>query len=223
MMTADPREHSGSPTYPQLLSRVEELVEAGSRSILGIAGAPASGKSSLAAALVRDLAPRVVNVPMDGFHLAQVELERLGKTSRKGAPDTFDAAGFVSLLQRLSSPDEKELVYAPQFHREIEEPVAGAIPVDPSTPVVIVEGNYLLLDTPPWDQVRPLLTESWFVHIEPKTRRSRLVARHERFGWAPDEARSKAFGSDEENAVLIDTTSIHADRLINATEWPRLI
>jgi pantothenate kinase len=93
---------------------------------------------------------------MDGYHLAQAELQRLGRTERKGAPDTFDAAGYVALLRRLRTPDAAT-VYAPEFRRAIEEPVAGAVPVPPGVPLVVTEGNYLLLDTAPWSaaQNRP--------------------------------------------------------------------
>ena len=87
---------------------------------------------------------------MDGFHLANVELERLGRRGRKGAPDTFDSAGYVALLRRLLAQADDEIVYAPEFRREIEEPIANAIPVFAPTQLVITEGNYLLLDDGPW-------------------------------------------------------------------------
>jgi pantothenate kinase len=87
---------------------------------------------------------------MDGFHLAQVELERLGRAQRKGAPDTFDAAGYAALLRRLRTQTGDEVVYAPDFRREMEEPVAGALPVFAHTPLVITEGNYLLLQDAGW-------------------------------------------------------------------------
>jgi pantothenate kinase len=99
---------------------------------------------------------------MDGFHLAGAELDRLGRTDRKGDPETFDVAGYVALLRRLREPDG-ETVYAPEFHRDVEESYAGAIAVPSDVPLVITEGNYLLLDQGPWSKVRELLDEAWFV------------------------------------------------------------
>ncbi|MEU1126998.1 ATP-binding protein, partial [Streptomyces sp. NPDC005899] len=107
-----------------LTARAHRLAAAGRRRILGIAGPPGAGKSTLAARLVEDLRGRAVLVPMDGFHLAQAELERLGRAGRKGAPDTFDAAGFAALLRRLRGPRTPETVYAPTFDRTLEEPIA---------------------------------------------------------------------------------------------------
>ena len=147
------------------------------RRLLGITGAPGSGKSTLAAALADALGSgRAVVVPMDGFHLAQAELERLGRAGRKGAPDTFDQSGFVALLARLRQAAEP-VTYAPQFRREIEEPVAGALPVPREVPLVIVEGNYLLVDDGPWAAVRDLLDECWYVEVDEAARMDRLVAR----------------------------------------------
>ena len=113
------------------------------RAVLGIAGPPGGGKSTLAAMVVAELGDRAALVPMDGFHLAQPELVRLGRRDRMGAPDTFDAAGYAALLARLRAQDD-EVVYAPEFRREIEEPIAGAIAVPPDVPLVVTEGNYLL-------------------------------------------------------------------------------
>ncbi|MDQ4104710.1 MAG: nucleoside/nucleotide kinase family protein, partial [Actinomycetota bacterium] len=131
--------------WPDLVARAQGLAQCDGRRILGITGAPGAGKSTVARRLVKALAGAAVLVEMDGYHLAQVELERLGRVERKGAPDTFDAAGYVALLRRLRTPDAAT-VYAPEFRRAIEEPVAGAVPVPPGVPLVITEGNYLLLD-----------------------------------------------------------------------------
>ncbi|MCT2587458.1 nucleoside/nucleotide kinase family protein [Actinophytocola gossypii] len=183
------------------------------RAILGICGAPGAGKSTLAELLVADLGPAAVYLGMDGFHLAQVELDRLGRTDRKGAPDTFDAAGYVNLLSRLHArPDE--VVYAPVFRRDLEEPIACAVPVPPEVRLVVTEGNYLLLPDPPWNAVRPLLTESWFLAPDEDERRTRLRARHESFGRTPEEATHRTLGSDERNAALVHTTRDYADLVI---------
>lgn len=132
--------------FTELEQRARALAASGTRRILGIAGPPGAGKSTLAARLAQELGPELaVVVPMDGFHLARAELERLGRADRKGAPDTFDAAGYAALLTRLRTPGSAA-VYAPAFDRSLEEPVAGSIPVGTGVGLVITEGNYLLHD-----------------------------------------------------------------------------
>lgn len=188
------------------IDRIEALLARGGRRLLGLVGAPGAGKSTLAAALAQHLGERAMVVPMDGYHLANVELARLGRAGRKGAPDTFDAAGYVALLQRLRAQGPGEIVYAPEFRREIEEPIAGAIPVLPHTPLIITEGNYLLLDEPPWSAVAGLLDECWYVEVDDALRRQRLVARHMRFGRSEAQAREWAELTDEPNARRIAAT-----------------
>lgn len=203
--------------FDDLVARAERLAVTGRRSLLGICGAPGAGKSTLAARIVDALGDRAVLVGMDGFHLAQRELIRLGRAERKGAPDTFDAAGYVDLLDRLRrhGPDT---VYAPEFRREIEEPIACAVPVFRETPLVVTEGNYLLLTDNPWGRVRPLLDEAWFLAPAESVRLARLVARHEAFGRSPEQARGRALGSDQANAVRVDATSGRADLIIAEEE-----
>jgi pantothenate kinase len=199
-------------SFDELLDRAEELAARGSRTILGIVGAPASGKTTLAWALANTLGLRAVVVGMDGFHLAQVELRRLGRAERKGAPNTFDAHGYVHLLRRLR--DARETVYAPEFRREIEEPIAGAVPVSPDIPLVITEGNYLLLNTEPWREIRGLLDEAWFLAPDEHDRIERLVTRHRRYGRSLVEARQRALGSDQRNADLIEPSADRADLVL---------
>jgi pantothenate kinase len=193
------------------IERLENLIASGGRRILGITGAPGAGKSTLAEALVQALPGRAVVVPMDGYHLANVELQRLGRASRKGAEDTFDSAGYAALLRRLREQRPDETVYAPLFRREIEEPIANAIPVLPDVPLVITEGNYLLLDRGHWAKVRGLLDEAWYVDVDPALRQTRLVARHIAFGRDEQAARSWVASTDEPNAVLIDSTRARAN------------
>ncbi|CAN7274946.1 nucleoside/nucleotide kinase family protein [Caballeronia sp. 15711] len=195
----------------RFLVRLEQLVADGKRRILGLVGAPGAGKSTLAEAILEALPGRAVVVPMDGFHLANIELERLGRASRKGAEDTFDSAGYVALLARLRAQRHDEMIYAPMFRREIEEPIAGAIPVMPDVPLVITEGNYLLLQQGEWKAVRPLLDEAWFVDVDQELRVQRLIARHVQFGRDEDAAREWVQRSDEVNAALINTTRGQAD------------
>ena len=199
---------------PHLLGRAQSLLAKDGRSLLGLAGAPGSGKSTLATALAEALGPLAVVVPMDGFHLANAELARLGRAGRKGAPDTFDAAGYVALLRRLKHPGPGETVYAPQFRREIEEPVAGAIPVSPEKRLVITEGNYLLMDGP-FALVRDLLDESWFVATDEALRDAWLLARHVAFGRSAAEARAWIDATDLPNARLILATRDRANLAVD--------
>ena len=200
--------------FDDLVTRARGLCQGG-RALLGICGAPGAGKSTLAERLVIALGDEAVYVGMDGFHLAQVELARLNRTARKGAPDTFDAAGYVNLLSRLKN-DRTDTVYAPQFRREMEEPIAGAVPIHPEHRIVVTEGNYLLLQEEPWRQVRNLLTETWFLAPDETLRRERLIARHQAFGRTLTEARERTLGSDERNAVLINATLTTADLVLPA-------
>lgn len=196
-------------------ARLNALKNGGGRKILGIVGPPGCGKSTLAAALLEFLGDDAVAVPMDGYHLANVELARLGRAGRKGAEDTFDSAGYVSLLRRLKGQQTNEIVYAPEFRREIEEPIANAIPVFPETQLVITEGNYLLLDHGHWAGISELLDEIWYVDIDHSVRRERLVKRHMHFGRSQNAAEDWVANTDEPNAVRIEATKHRADVLFN--------
>jgi pantothenate kinase len=210
-------------TFDDLLTRARSLARGGHRAILGIAGSPGAGKSTLAEQLVRALngsgEPWVAHVPMDGFHLADVELDRLGRRDRKGAPDTFDAAGYGALLARLRE-ERDEVVYAPGFERVLEQPLAGAIPVPPTARLVVTEGNYLLLGTGPWTRVRPQLDEVWFCELDERERVRRLVARHEEFGKDHDTAVAWVLGSDQRNADLVAATRDLADLIVPVAALP---
>ncbi|TDB92335.1 nucleoside/nucleotide kinase family protein [Micromonospora fluostatini] len=204
-------------TVDELVARARALAGAGPRQLLGVAGAPGAGKSTLAERIVAEVGPTARLVPMDGFHLAQSELVRLGRADRKGAADTFDANGYVSLLRRLRRL-EPTTVYAPEFRRELEEPVAGAIGVPPSVRLVVTEGNYLLLADPPWDEIRSLLHEAWFLDLDAELRLRRLTARHEAYGRSAEQARAWARGSDEANARRVVGTADRADLVVRLAD-----
>ncbi|WP_367186639.1 nucleoside/nucleotide kinase family protein [Rhodoferax sp.] len=191
--------------------RVAQLMVSGSRKILGLVAPPGAGKSTLAAALMAHHPQQVQGVPMDGFHLANSELVRLGREQRKGAPDTFDAAGFVNLLRRLKNQSASETIYAPEFSRDIEEAIAGAIAIEPDTSLVITEGNYLLLDEPPWVEVREVVDEIWYLDVPDELRLERLLARHIRFGRSRAQALDWIARTDEPNAMRIAATRQYAD------------
>ena len=194
----------------ELIERALWIADSGPRRILGITGAPGSGKSTMAAALAAGLGNRAAFVPMDGFHLANRELIRLGRRDRKGAIDTFDGAGYVALIRRLRLADEPA-VYAPEFRRDIEEAIAGSIAVPRETSLVITEGNYLLADQAPWNQLAQLLDQVWYVDPGEELRVARLVARHIAYGKEPAAAKAWALGTDQKNADLIAATRIKAD------------
>lgn len=207
-----------TPALDGLADRAAGLAVDG-RAVLGVVGCPGSGKSTFVDRLVASLGARleggpaaVAHVPMDGFHLADQALDRLGLRHRKGAPETFDAGGYAALLRRLRT--ETGTVYAPAFERDLEQPLAGAIAVPPSVRLVVTEGNYLLLDGP-WTEVRGLLTEAWFVQVGDETRVRRLVARHERFGKTHQEAVDWVRTVDQPNADLVQPTAGLADLVVD--------
>jgi pantothenate kinase len=189
--------------------------------MLGVAGPPGAGKSTLVRWLTDRLGRSVTAVvPMDGFHLADAELRRLGRLGRKGAPDTFDPHGYLALLARLRAAEPGVTVYAPGFDREIEQPIAGSLPVAPELPLVVTEGNYLLLDRDPWPRVRPLLDEVWWIDSDPVERARRLIERHVRHGKARAAAERFVAESDEVNAALVVDGAALADLVVDPEDLP---
>ena len=201
------------------------LVRDRSRAILGIAGSPGAGKSTLVDGLVARIgaakgADWVAHVPMDGFHLADAQLDRIGARGRKGAPDTFDAAGYAQLLERVKR-EVDDPVYVPGFDRTLEQPLAAALVVLPSARLVVTEGNYLLLDHPHWARARRAMDAVWFVASDERERIERLVARHVEFGKTPEEARAWVATTDQRNSELVAGMVGRADRVIinGAAGW----
>lgn len=208
-----------------LADRIRSLHRPGRRVLIGVVGAPGSGKSTLSAAVLAHLASgdaplKAALVPMDGYHLAQHVLDDAGLADVKGAPQTFDAAGYVALLERIAGTRSDgspaaEVIYAPEFRRALEEPIAGAVPVRPEVEVVLTEGNYLLSDEPPWHRVRELLTEAWYLDVPEELRIGRLVSRHIAFGRTPEVSLERATtGTDGRNASYVLRSRPRADLLI---------
>lgn len=208
---------SSDTNLERLAQRVRSLAdEAGRRVIVAISGSPGAGKTTLSVTLVERLGSRVAYLPMDGFHLANRTLDRLGARGRKGAIDTFDGRGFIALLSRIRT-EKTHPVYAPGFDRSIDEPIAGEIEISPHADIVVVEGNYLLVQEEPWSGVRSLVDEIWFCETDDSERQRRLVNRHTSFGRSVEDAVSWARDVDGANALLIESTREFADLVVSGT------
>ena len=196
--------------------RLKKIAEStDKRVIIGIVGKPGAGKSTLSEYLGKKIAfPEMTVVPMDGFHMSNKVLVELGRLDRKGAEHTYDNAGYTSLLKRIRTEIDKPIYY-PIFHREIEESIAGEGTVLPETRIILTEGNYLLYDQLGWQEVKPLLDESWVVTVNDDHRIARLIGRHVKYGRTQEEARERSLGSDETNAKLIETTFTNADVIVH--------
>jgi pantothenate kinase len=205
--------HDGAATIgvAALAALIAERATGRRRFVVGVTGPPGSGKSTVAARLADDLG--AVVVPMDGFHVDDDELRRSGLADVKGAPDTFDATGFVDLVRRLS--EGTEAVSAPAFDRVADRTVPGAITVAPSDRLVVVEGNYLLLDRAPWSSLRASFDLVAYLVVDDDVRVARLIERHVRHGRSSEEASEFVHRSDEANAALVATTRARADVLVD--------
>jgi pantothenate kinase len=182
------------------------------RFVVGIAGPPGAGKSTLAETLRRDIAAKgipVAVVPMDGFHFDDRLLEERGLLPRKGAPETFDAAGFLHLLRRLRAREPD--VAIPVFDRAIEIARAGAAIVPAQTRILLVEGNYLLLDEQPWTALSDVFDLTIKLEVPLDELERRLVQRWLDLGYAYSRARDKAMSNDIPNARRVVSSSRAAD------------
>ncbi len=205
-----------SESVADLVDRARRLVADGQRRILGVTGAPGAGKSTVCAALLDALGEDAQLVGMDGFHLANEELARLGRSGRKGASDTFDVDGYVALLRRLRTQGDVP-IYGPVFDRGLEESIGSAVAVAPATRLVITEGNYLLLADGGWEQVRGCLDEVWYLDIDPALREERLVRRRQLFGHTLADSESWVAAVDQPNAAKVDSTRESADLVVRLT------
>lgn len=217
---ADAARASAMVTLVERARRVHEA--SGSRVLIGITGSPGAGKTTLAVELVAQLnaagEASAVHLPMDGFHLANATLDRLGLRGGKGAIETFDGWGFVGLLERVRRETDHP-VYAPSFERAVDEPVAGEIAIAPVHAIVVVEGNYLLDESEPWRRVRGLLDEAWFCDADDDERMPRLVRRHTEAGRTPEAALAWATEVDGANARRIVSGRDRADLVVSGVTW----
>jgi len=202
----------------ELIERARALLGRPGRTMLGVTGPPGAGKSTITHALTTSLGSDVVVVPMDGFHLSNELLMEMGRRDRKGAPDTYDVAGYVALLRRIRDRDDR--VYAPRFDRELEESIGSAQPVPASTPLVVTEGNYLLTQTDGWHEVRGALDEVWYVDVDIDEVCRRIVARRIGHGDSPEAALAWVTEVDARNAHVVVESRDRADLVIRVTGEP---
>ncbi|RVU24389.1 nucleoside/nucleotide kinase family protein [Streptomyces antnestii] len=191
-----------------------KLTAPGPRVLLGIAGPPGAGKSTLARGLVARIGAGAAYLPLDGFHLANAQLERLGLTARKGSEPSFDVWGYVALLRRVLD-DTAADIYVPDYDRELHEPVAARHVVPPAARLVVTEGNYLACDLPGWREARALMGACWYVEAPPEVRQVRLVARQLAGGRDAEGARAWVAGNDEPNGDLVETSRGSCDRILS--------
>ena len=187
------------------------------RVLLGLVGEPGCGKSTVAATLVALLGAEAVQVPMDGYHLADRVLRAHATLDRKGAPETFDGRGYLDFLRQVRA-DPQYTHFAPTFERDLEQPLANAIPVAAAHRFLVSEGNYLLLADEPWPEVAGCFDRIWFLQIDPAVRLSRLIARHVEYGKSLEQARDWVLAKDERNAELIRATRDRADLVLDVTD-----
>lgn len=200
----------------QALARAQLLLKQNkNRVILAIVGKPGAGKSTLSNYLLENLDQEIaVVVPMDGFHLSNQQLDFLNRRDRKGAIDTFDVGGYLSLIERIKL-DQKSNLYFPIFYREIEESYAAGGVVNAKHKLVITEGNYLLNPQDEWGKLPALFTETWFVDLPEEVRIDRLIKRHQSFGRTLQEATEWSNGTDQRNADLIGKYADKADYFVH--------
>lgn len=205
-----------SEQISQLISSLTGRAESTSaRQLIGIVGSPGTGKTTFADFVAAHLPPGTcVIVPMDGFHLSNEVIEGTPLQLKKGAIETFDAGGYVSLLKRIHQRTES-VVYAPSYRRGLEDPIAASIAVPATARYILTEGNYLLSDQPPWNEIPKLLTETWFVQVPEHIRTERLIARHLSYGMSRDAAAEWAAGTDAANARYVETTRSRADHIVD--------
>jgi len=200
-------------TPETLVQRIKTL-SGQDRKLIAIAGAPGSGKSTLAEDLAHQLGPTAAVMPMDGFHLDNDTLHAMELFHRKGAPETFDADGFVALIKRLRGDDT---VPYPTFDRDADRTVPDGGQINETTRIVLVEGNYLLLNQFPWDSLAGLFDMTVRLVVNHETLAARLITRWIDHGLSPENARDRALGNDMVNVRYVDAHSFDPDYVIRSS------
>ena len=200
-------------TPETLVQRIKTL-SGQDRKLIAIAGAPGSGKSTLAEDLAHKLGPTAAVMPMDGFHLDNDTLHAMELFHRKGAPETFDADGFVALIKRLRGDDT---VPYPTFDRDADRTVPDGGQINETTRIVLVEGNYLLLNQFPWDSLAGLFDMTVRLVVNHETLAARLITRWIDHGLSPENARDRALGNDMVNVRYVDAHSFDPDYVIRSS------
>ncbi|MFC6671098.1 uridine kinase [Marinobacterium aestuariivivens] len=201
-----------------VMALIDTVARPGQRILIAIAGPPGSGKSTLAEAVVEQLNSKVGSqsqaalIPMDGFHLDNQDLDKQGLLTRKGAPETFDAKGLVRLVRRIRNGGAD--IHYPLFDRTSDRCLVDAGLLKAGTPIVVVEGNYLLLEDSPWKALAGLFDATVFLAPPVETLEERLILRWLNYGLSPEMAAEKARGNDLRNARLVLEKSVTADLLL---------
>ncbi|MDQ1038433.1 pantothenate kinase [Streptomyces sp. V3I8] len=217
MEIADHRTPATNPlVLADLAADARSLTEGTPRAVLGLAGPPGAGKSTLARALVAHLGEDAAYLPLDGFHLSNVQLERLGLTARKGSEPSFDVWGYVDLLRRVLDETARD-IYVPDYDRTLHEPVAARHLVPPAARLVVTEGNYLACDLPGWRDAYVLMGECWYVGAPGDVRHKRLVERQLAGGKDEAQARDWVEANDGPNGELVERSRDRCHRTLTTT------